>query len=141
MTFKSDYWDIVNAVVAKVKEITSLENRVTVGEQTKIYQFPLAFVVPIRDPIEFISTGYIRHRVGIRVVLMTQGTDPETCLKEAIDLGCDTYDKLMSDIKLGGKSDWLAPALFEPDYSIGDTKTLSWVILEFQAYKDRLEVT
>ena len=116
MSFKTDYWNILDAVVAKVKEITDLGDRVVVGEQTKIYTFPLAFVVPVRDPIEFISTGHVRHRIGVRIVAMTQGTDPEACLKEAIDLGCEIYDKIMSNITLGGICSWVSPILFEPDY-------------------------
>jgi len=139
LTYKTDYWNILNAVKIKVEEVTELKS-VVLGEKSKIYDFPIAFIIPIRTPIEALSTGYIRHRVGFRIVVMTQGTEPEICQSNAIDIGCDTYDKILSDIKLGGKSDGIDPILFDPDYSIGETKTLSWVVLEFQAIKDRLEI-
>jgi len=141
MTFQTDYWAVINAVKAAVETLKTggtLKDVVT-GQRTTVAEFPVGFVIPIRDVIDQETTAKNRHHIGVRVVIINADLDPETSLTTAINIACDTYDAIILDRTLGGKCEYLYPTNFEPDYSIGDSKTLSWVVIEVTCYVMRSE--
>lgn len=138
MTFKESYWSIVDAVKGKTAEVASLRE-VVIGEKLKFYEFPVALVIPIRDPITDETFNKVRHHIGVRVVVIDQGVEPETVLANTISIACDVYDKIMNDRTLGGKCSYVYPVSFEPEYSIAESKTLSWVVIEISCHLIRLE--
>ncbi|MGQ9543686.1 MAG: hypothetical protein ACUVTM_06360 [Candidatus Bathyarchaeia archaeon] len=138
MTFKETYWGVIDTVKSKVDEVTDLKT-VIFGEKLKIYDFPVAFIIPVRDPISDETLNKVRHHIGIRIVVVDQGTEPEPVLTNTINIACDVYDKIMADRTLNGKCNYIYPVSFEPEYSIAESKTLSWVVIEISCHLLRLE--
>jgi len=146
MTFQTDYWAVVNAVKTAVETLKVSEEHPTnplkdviIGQRTTVAEFPIGFVIPIRDPITQETVAKNRHAIGVRVVIINQDPNPETSLTTAISIACDTYDAIIADRTFGGICEYSFPQNFEPDYSIGDSKTLSWVVIEVSCHKLRSE--
>ena len=141
MTFQTEYWNVINGVkivVETLKNLGTLKD-VIIGQRTTVAEFPVAFVIPIRDAIDQATTAKNRHHIGVRVVIINSDPDPETSLSSCINIACSAYDMLIADRTLGGACEYLYPSNFEPDYSIGDSKTLSWVVIEVNCHKLRSE--
>jgi len=141
MTFQTDYWAVINAVktaVETLKTAGTLKD-VIIGQRTTVAEFPIGFVIPIRDPITQETVAKNRHAIGVRVVIVNQDPDPVTSLITAINIACDTYDAILADRTLGGACEYLYPSNFEPDYILGDSKTLGFVVIEVSCHKLRSE--
>jgi hypothetical protein len=122
----------------KISEVHGLRE-VVIGEKLKFYDFPVALIVPIRDPITEETLDKVRHHIGVRIVVIDQGVEPTSVLTNTINIACDVYDEVMRDRTLNGKCDYVYPISFEPEYSVAETKTLSWVAMEFSCHLIRSE--
>lgn len=141
MTLATDYQAIINGVVVEVEKHKSAGHltNVIVGQKATIPAFPVGFVIPVQDAISIETTRKVRHHIGIKVVIVNENTDPEAALDLALDEALAVYDDLVDDRSLGGTANDVQGISFEPDYSMGASKTLAWVVITINCHKVRVE--
>jgi len=136
MPLKTVHADILDAIKAKVEELTTIKS-ITVGELTVLPpdKFPACYIIAGRDQEDDHTVAEILHKFRTKIIVLIRHPDPTAGASTIIDLAGDVHDKLLEDRTLSGKCEILYFIDRDFDYSLGRDYSLFWCIITIEPWK------